>query len=364
MTNNVTTRIDDINDEIAIKTKTSQLLDAITETDAQISTALRKADLLKSKANEKHSAGYSWAGKEKRLAIEALQSVTRDMADSQAETLQIIQLVVEDQKKLNQHTTILYQLGAMSLAANRMVHRELKMKLENASENELSELAQQELLNTVRQLEQMQDTLSLQEKQKAQLKQQSEQISTLKEENECLRQAISQSKFEFANIAKEQERHISAINLSLNKFVEDANAKQKKSQSDIDGIKIEVSQQSIDINNQKAQLSSNTKITEKLNQQSIQLASEISKLETMCTSKTAKQDEDISELHTAIEALSEKLSNWINNVQTYNDSLNEEIKILKNFSYSKNKVLLIFTCGVLLSLVLGTIGYHLCAPLI
>lgn len=165
--------------ELTVKSQIGNCLVQFNEIDNKIQKALENADNIKSKAAQKHSAGWSFGGKDKRIAIEALQDVTSDLADSQVELVQTQEILFNAQKRLSQNMTTLYQIGAMSLAANRMVYNELKLKLSNASQEQLSELAKEELRRTIKQIEEMQDALIVQERQKQKILEHEQTIESL-----------------------------------------------------------------------------------------------------------------------------------------------------------------------------------------
>lgn len=173
-----------------IKREIDSNLAKVTEIDRSLSRNLDKADHLKVKAQEKHSAGWSWGGKDKRVAIEALQEVTSDMADCQIDIIRTQKDLYEGQKAMTQQMRALFQIGAMSITSNRMVCRELKMRLEHASREELSDLAREELLATIKQLEQMQDMLSVQERQNERIREQDKKIKGMEQKYNLLKQKM------------------------------------------------------------------------------------------------------------------------------------------------------------------------------
>ncbi|MDE6368247.1 MAG: hypothetical protein K2K94_03335 [Muribaculaceae bacterium] len=349
MSNNEAIRIEGIYSEIDVRKKTGQLFAKIDEANSQISTALSKVKSLKEKSREKHNAGWSIGGKDKRLAIEALQAVTRDVADSQVEIIQIQKNIVEGQKMLNQHTTILYQLGAMSLAANRIVHRELKLKLENASREELSDLARQELLNTIRQIEQMQDTLILQEKQKVQLNQQSEQISKLKKDNDRLRLDMAESDGRFSTLLDSQSREISELNSVYQRLRRGIAQHEEKNSRDITELKENIHQQAIHLEQDRELIS-------KLKEDIVFLVSEISKVESKYALQEETQKNNILELRNTLHVLGNKIDELSKRQQNDNNYIKENMELLEKSSYSKNRVWLMVVLSLLLSVIVSVTG--------
>ena len=92
-------------------------------------------------------------------AIEALQNATVKLATAQISTAEALELTFLYQKKIAVMAKNLFALGCMNIAANRTVVRELQLKLENASQEELDELSRQELENTLKQLKAQQDIM-------------------------------------------------------------------------------------------------------------------------------------------------------------------------------------------------------------
>ncbi|MBD5224312.1 MAG: hypothetical protein HDS71_09780 [Bacteroidales bacterium] len=98
-----------------MKSEISSGLQKIQEVDNKINQAIVKADSLKKKADIKHSAGWSFGGKEKRIAIEHLQNVTGDMAEMQQDIIKSQEMLFEGQKALaNQMRVLFYRCSKFS----------------------------------------------------------------------------------------------------------------------------------------------------------------------------------------------------------------------------------------------------------
>lgn len=110
------------------------------------------------------SAGWDITGRKKKVAIEELQSAGIELADAVQLGARAQKLSFELQTRLGDVTKYLFTLGTNSLAANRIVLRELELRLSGASEIEIGELARQELESLVRQLKDQEDLLAKQEK--------------------------------------------------------------------------------------------------------------------------------------------------------------------------------------------------------
>lgn len=109
------------------------------------------------------SAGWDLLGRKKKVAIEELQSAGMELADAVQLGAKAQKLSFELQTRLGDVTKYLFNLGTNSLAANRIVLRELELRLSGASEEVIGNLARQELDSLVRQLKEQEDLLSRQE---------------------------------------------------------------------------------------------------------------------------------------------------------------------------------------------------------
>ena len=143
-------------------------LDKIKNADSKVQESIKRARWAKDLAKEAASKNtkWSWDGSNKKEAIEALQKSTVSISDAQGSLTDAMKQFLESQKTMAEVTKYLFGLGAMNIAANRTVVRELELKLRNASEEELSEMAQQELNNVIEQLKTQQDLQDRLDKQK------------------------------------------------------------------------------------------------------------------------------------------------------------------------------------------------------
>ena len=133
--------------------------------------ALQEAESARERAKQaaELSAGFG----KKKAAIEALQQTVVSMSDALNETTQaqedameaqiqlseVQQSIIEYQEKVTEVSQVLVQMGALSIAQNRAVVRELELRLKGASEEELGDLAQQELKAVFTQLKQQLDLI-------------------------------------------------------------------------------------------------------------------------------------------------------------------------------------------------------------
>lgn len=156
--------------------------------DRYINSAMSRADHAKEAAKKAKEAADAAKGKSagfghKKVAIESLQDATSDiatvqsdLAQVQGDTLDALRISFDYEKKLGKITQYLFVLGASNITANRIVVRELQQRLRGASEEELSDLARQELESVVRQLKAQEDIMIKQEALSAKVKQQKEQV--------------------------------------------------------------------------------------------------------------------------------------------------------------------------------------------
>lgn len=131
----------------------------ISAIDEKIKSAISKANKAKKLADEasQKNADRSLFHDNKREAIEALQKSNQSLADALSENVVANEQLFQNQQKMAKGLSYLFGLGVMSIAANRTVVRELEMKLRDASEEELSDLARQEIYNVVLQLRAQED---------------------------------------------------------------------------------------------------------------------------------------------------------------------------------------------------------------
>lgn len=130
--------------------KLNELSNVIEKATKAAENAKESAEKAKSK-----SAGFG----KKKTAIEELQSAGIALAEAVQEEAEAQKVSFEFQRKLAEISKYLFGLGVSNIASNRFVARELEMRLKGASQGKLSELAQQELMNVLKQLKEQEDIL-------------------------------------------------------------------------------------------------------------------------------------------------------------------------------------------------------------
>lgn len=118
---------------------------------------------------------------QKKEAIESLQTATVDLADAQVSAAEAQKITFEYQEKLGEITKYLFGLGVANIAVNRTVVREIEMRLNGASKEELSDLSKQEMLNVVTQLKAQEDIMKKQSDLTKQVKEHEGQIKIQEE---------------------------------------------------------------------------------------------------------------------------------------------------------------------------------------
>ena len=96
-------------------------------------------------------------------AIESTQNAVKKLAEAQTDMIDAQKYSFEYQEKLADITKYLFQLGVSSITMNRAVVREVSLRLQEASQEELDGLAQQELMNVLKQLKAQEDIMVKQE---------------------------------------------------------------------------------------------------------------------------------------------------------------------------------------------------------
>lgn len=166
------------NNSFEISTIT-QNIKAIEQADLAIKQSIAQANKALSKASDAETSAYNawkqdvgWFNKGE--IIENLQSsgkrqaeALKDLAKANLENTDVMKQFLNGQKRIAESVKKLFALGVMNMAANRTVVRELELKMRNASQEELSELAQNEIMAVVNQLKAQEDIWNRIESQKA-----------------------------------------------------------------------------------------------------------------------------------------------------------------------------------------------------
>lgn len=190
----------------------SQSFSEIEQSETKIKGSIIAAERAKdaAKAAKEKSAGWSFTGSKKKEAIEALQDASCEISKAQESLTDAMKQFFQGQKKMAESIKKLYGLGLINMAANRTVVRELELKLKNASVEELSESARQEILNLIQQLKAQEDLYNRMERHK-------EAIETLRTEMDSFKEECNKA----LNRISELDAHVSqALLLSQTEEIE------------------------------------------------------------------------------------------------------------------------------------------------
>ena len=224
-------------DNVDISKLPSLINDQLTSLKAleeKVNIALNKAEEAKSTAQRAHSKTIGWFGSGTKDAVYSLQDATKDLADTQ-------KVILQYQAKLAEISKYLFALGVFNIAANRTVVRELELKLKNGSlsKGKVSELAQQEILNVIKQLKAQEDIMVKQEKMTDKIKQHqiildySKQVDSKHEK--LIKQLISEDDEQDKLLEKHSqtdEKHEELINKLISEDDEQDKLLEKHSQTD------------------------------------------------------------------------------------------------------------------------------------
>ena len=210
----------------------------ISKVDRKISNAVSRAEEAKKLADEasQKNAGWSFFGSDKKEAIEALQSAAISQANALSDSVDANKELFNNQKKMSEALRYLFGLGVANIAANRTVVRELELKLKNASQEELSELARQEITNVILQLRAQEDMQYKLENHDRILREHKvdidkilgeinsfeERCKDILDRTETLQDDVSKKEKELADRFEDEKRHIKEeVNLLAKKLHDD-----------------------------------------------------------------------------------------------------------------------------------------------
>lgn len=134
----------------------------INDNSKKIAKAKEKAEKAYKAAEKAKNEKVKWY--KKTASIEALQKALDPIIDALDGQTDIADNLSDSIRAISDATRFLFVLGVSNMAANRMVIRELELKLSNATKEQLSALAQQELQNVLDQIKAQQHVLEKLEK--------------------------------------------------------------------------------------------------------------------------------------------------------------------------------------------------------
>lgn len=136
----------------------SRQLNKMEVLDIKISTMTKNAESAAKAAQDANKEISLWGGRKE--AIEQLQNSGKQLALAVQSNAEAQQHSFTLQKELAEISKFLFLLGSTNIAQNRIVIRELELKMQGASQEKLSKLAKEELLSVIRQLKAQEDILT------------------------------------------------------------------------------------------------------------------------------------------------------------------------------------------------------------
>lgn len=112
-------------------------------------------------------------------AINATQDAVRSLAEAQTALSDAQRMLFENQQKMADGMRYLLMLGASSIAMSRVVIAELESKLKQATKEQLSEKAREELIGVVRLLREQESAFSKQDRMSDQIKSHGKEIEII-----------------------------------------------------------------------------------------------------------------------------------------------------------------------------------------
>ena len=334
---------------------------SIERLDRKVKQSMQKANDAKDLADRawNQSAGFG----HKKEAIESLQTASVALAESQVQTVEAQKLSFEYQKQLSEITKYLFALGVSNIAANRTVVRELQLRLKDASESEISELAKREIFSVISQLKAQEDIMEKQEKMSKLLHEHDNNFDV--QTQKTIQQGVL-----INNAEKQINKHEKLIAEGIEKDKEQDKIISEQADKDLEhdkliaeGIKKDKEQDKIiseqadkDLEHDKliAEGIEKDKEQDKIISEQAQKDIEHDKLIAERTKKDEEHDNKLQEL----EIENEQLSQLIKNNKINIEDLNNEIIKLSESKSSKTFSIISFTL-TLLALIIGIIQFFL-----
>ena len=184
-------------------------VDSMTKFKEAKDIAVENAKDAMDKATESSQIELKWY-KSDRKAIEALQSACHAQSNAIDSNTEAIKQSFENQEKITRVSKTLLVMGLANSALNRMVIREISLRLQNASKEELDELARQELEGVLRQLKSQEDLRNRIENQKGTLDEHSKEITNLNRDIKKFQSTTDKLREGQKDFIAKSDEHISA----------------------------------------------------------------------------------------------------------------------------------------------------------
>ena len=210
--------IEDLNTAISNGSQSNEFWDDVTEDNLPSKIEAQYQNILKidkaiQEAQENAEKALATAREQvpaklfhKSDAIDSTQEAVKELAAAQVSFVESQELLFENQQKLANGMKFLFLLGVKNVSMTRLAIHEIKNKLENSDDENLSEYAKDELRRVIKQLHEQEDLFNQQERMindhaetKQKLRESINTIEQLKTENQSLKQQLSDMKTNISN---------------------------------------------------------------------------------------------------------------------------------------------------------------------
>lgn len=207
--------------EQALPSMLTSQFDKLSILEKNVKKTLNMAEEAKKKA-ENAEVKVGFFDHSKKEAIALLQTASKGLAEGLFIAAEAQNVSFEYQTKLTEITKVLFGIGLSNLAMNRSIVRELELKLKGASEEEISDLAKQELRNVIMQLKNQEDMMQKHSKlvnkmkehqyQFERIEEQLDHIKNLNEEQANTLAFYSEKILKYDKYFEEQQKNNCSIN--------------------------------------------------------------------------------------------------------------------------------------------------------
>lgn len=283
----------------------------LSELENNVQKAVNLAVQAKQKAqNAQVSAGWF----KKKEAIELLQDATQGLAEAQISATDAQKLSFEYLTKLTKITKFLFGLGISNIAMNRSVVRELELRLKGASEEEMSDLAKQELTNVILQLKAQEDMMKKQEFLTGKIQEHAGQIKEFDRQLDDMEETDDEQDEKLAEHVKKLSEHRETLEIQKQKdkeferlFAEqDIEDEEQDKQIAENAQKLNAHAQAIDLQHQKGY-----ELDKRLSELSQYISDEFSKLRSDISRDNDRFYKDLSSVENKFNNQLSELSNVI-----------------------------------------------------
>lgn len=233
----------------------------------KIKLATEAAERAKKSAEEAKQVSVGFFNK--KTAIEELQEAGGMLANAVQSGVEAQKTAFEFQTKLAKISKYLFGLGASNIANTRSVIRELELRLSGASEEELSDLAQQELLNVVKQLKEQEDILKKQADFSKVLKSHHLQLVDYETNFNNLQVIVDELNTQLNKVAESTFTQFDGLNFSINEDKKEFNEALADAKNALTHVKEEFHQEILKLDNYLRVTFSDQKKQNELFQQTI-----------------------------------------------------------------------------------------------